>query len=688
VRADAADLVQALIDMGDDARNTLGQLPHAAYRESAEQGRLLAAVPLDGGTPLGYALFRLPRSEVALTHLCVRPDARNRGIARRLVEEISRLHGGRLGIRAKCRDDYGLEPAWTGLGFQRRGRAVGRGKDRAPMTVWWRDHGHPDLFTTYDQPVELRAAIDLNVLRDLAAPQDRGNRSDFLLSDELVGRLELVVTSGMRAEIDRIGGSDNPLRAVMAEYQQVSAAPDMAADFERRIGDAVREDVPDFPRTEQDRSDLLQVAHAAAACIGVFLTWDNGLIRRLGPCTERLAGMRIMAPDYVFVHLDELANAQSYQKLSLENSGYTTVRAAANTESELLDFVAGSAGETQAEFRKLLRGLARTGAAVIVVHAPDGRRVATKATVLDGEVLRVPLLRVADDRLAETVARHLLWTLRREARGQGARLLHLADPRLSARVVHAADFDSMINASGQWHAPVIDVCGSAADVAAAAVQAYSLAGLGAPPLLGPNLSAHVGARLEQAWWPAKIIDSELPCFAVPIKALYSTDLFGYPEPLTLRPPQLSLGREHVYYHSAANSVLRAPARILWYASGDRRTTGSGHFFGVSRLDGITRDTPEQLHAALSYYGVFDVEAIKQAALGKPKAEALRLSDTELFAAPVSLRRYQALLGALGGGATNFPSARKLSPQLYAAVYADGMSSANPVRAGDKMIKSN
>lgn len=349
--------------------------------------------------------------------------------------------------------------------------------------------------------------------------------------------------------------------------------------------------------------------------------------------------------------------------------------------------MANSAGESQAQFRTLLRGLAKTSTVVNLVHAPDGAGVAAYATVLEGRCCAFPLLRVADHRLAETLARHILWSLRREARGVDACLLNLGDPYLSPIVVHAADFDSMINAGGQWYAPVVDVCGSAADVSAAAVRSFSLAELGAPPLLTATLSAHAGARLEQAWWPAKIIDSELPYFAVPIRASFSTDLFGYPEPLTPRPTQLSLGREHVYYHSASKSLLSAPARILWYATGDRGTTGSGHFFGASRLDGLTVDTPARLHAALSYYGVFDTKAIERSALGRPEAEALRLGDTELFPTPVSDRRYQALLSTLGGGAKTFFSARRLSPELYSAIYSAGMSTTR-VQADDKMIKSN
>ncbi|TQM78202.1 hypothetical protein FHX81_0458 [Saccharothrix saharensis] len=98
-------------------------------------------------------------------------------------------------------------------------------------------------------------------------------------------------------------------------------------------------------------------------------------------------------------------------------------------------------------------------------------------------------------------------------------LLDVSEPYLSRRVVQAADFESMAHADGHWYAPVVDVCSSSHDVAAAAARSLSLAGLGAPPVLAPGVSAHAAARLERAWWPAKIIDSELPCLSFGTKCL-------------------------------------------------------------------------------------------------------------------------------------------------------------------------
>ncbi|PSL53291.1 hypothetical protein B0I31_10981 [Saccharothrix carnea] len=524
--------------------------------------------------------------------------------------------------------------------------------------------------------MELRAAAAPDVLRDLADPQAHGHRSGLLVADHLAGRLQLVVTSSMRQEVTRLTSqSERLLIEVIDSYPEVHADRAEVTSTRDRILKEVRSQHPGYPDTPQEHDALDHVAHAAAAGLNVFLTWDTDLIAMLGPAVARVTGMVLMSPDHAVVHLDELANAESFLKEEVEGGELDREHADSPLDAELAAFVARHAGERRDELEERVHRLRNAGHTVELLHLDDGTAVALYAVVPDGEVWRVPLLRLADHRLADTLARHLLWSLRRRARAAGVALLDVSEPYLSRRVVQAADFESMTHADGHWYAPVVDVCGSSRDVAAAAARSLSLAGLGAPPLLAPGVSAHAAARLEQAWWPAKIIDSELPCFVVPIRTAFAFELFGYPDGMTQRDTQLSLGREHVYYHSARNSVLTAPARILWLATG--KGHGSGHFFGTSKLDGLMVDTPRRLYEALSYYGVFGLKAVIGAANGQPTAEALRLSNTEVFTHPVSVRRYEAMRSRLADGPSTFFSARRLNPRLFAEIYDTGTrSSAN------------
>lgn len=201
----AAGDVAAAVQIGNRSTSTLGLLPTAAYEQAArEQTLLLARVD---GEIVGYALYGLARRRVRLTHLCVAQEHRGEGIARQLIEEISKRHAGYTGIHARCRHDYNLGEMWIKLGFSPISEQSGRGKDRRVLVNWWRDHGHPNLLTRLDEEVLVRAAVDLNILRDLAQPQRPDARdARSLVDDQISDRLELVRTAALDAEIVSING--------------------------------------------------------------------------------------------------------------------------------------------------------------------------------------------------------------------------------------------------------------------------------------------------------------------------------------------------------------------------------------------------------------------------------------------------------------------------------------------------
>ncbi|QFU86620.1 Acetyltransferase (GNAT) family protein [Amycolatopsis sp. YIM 10] len=655
-------------------------LTPAVYEDSAHAGCLLVA--RHAGEPIGYALFRKlrTRSEISLTHLCVRADHRHRGVAKMLVEDLSGRHHGRSGIRAKCRDDYpGINRVWRSLGFDAIGSATGRGADKAPMTVWWRDHAHPNLFTP---PVEegpvLAVAIDANVLLDLHVRPTRpeASRSQVLLAPDLRGRLEMVVPAeGLEKDVAHCSTADqNPLLAAAALYPRPSGDPVRAQALFATLLATVEENLTRSSLTEQDRGDLWQLAHTVTAGVKVFVTWDYRLRTEIAPIVvaiprEELTGVRIISPDSVVRYLDELAHAAAYQPRSLEGSQFSTELARVDGESELQVFLNKGAGETRRQFRERLQYVSRVAQARETVRASDTTPVAHYGFHCDGGVLRVELLRVTDHPIAQTMTRRLLWLLRQQARDRGAKVVEIADPYVSDVVARAAGHEAYQLLNDRWYAWVIDRCGSGPEISAAITDAHALVGVPPAQLIKPRLPAVTAAEYERTWWPAKITDSALPSFAVAIQPRWSADLLGVPRTLTGRATELALGREQVYYRSGHNnSVLKAPARILWYMS-HSPGTGPGSFIGTSLLDATEVDTPENLHRVLAHYGVFRLEHIRDAT-SLSVAQALRFSDTEIFRHPVSFREYGTIRAALGGP-KSMQSPCNVPPATFAEVYARG-----------------
>ncbi|WP_433660723.1 GNAT family N-acetyltransferase [Nocardia sp. CA-128927] len=678
-RVDAADdgTIAKVVKLGDRARKTLGFMPPAVYYDAAAKHWLLAAML--HGEPVGYVLFRLPRDEVVLTHVCVHPDFRKSGIAKQLVDQVSDLHSARQGIKAKCRDDYdGIANVWTGLGFTPRARARGRGHDRKSMTIWWRDHEHPNLFTPpMEEPTVVQVAIDTMILLDLltGSGDTRRARSAALLAQHLIGRMELVVTRGLERDLDNHPQAATARVLEFADsFTRPTELPKRAQALFDAMLTAVKLRVTGFPKTPQDIGDLWHLAEAAAVGAQAFLTWDERLMNIVAPAAlsvaaPEVARMRVLDPDHLEIRLDELANTAAYSPLALAGSHFTTARAGSDARQLLQRFLNSTHGETRSQFQALLREAARDSDTYEVVSAPDGTLIACYAINSVGMTLNVPLLRVANHPIAETLTRQLLWRFRLQARRNGATIVQLTDRHLTPITERIAETESYRHGRSGLCAVVVDVIGSGRDVTDTANTISESVGMTAAPLIRTYENAVVASLYERVWWPAKITDSSLPRFVVPIRPRWSADLFGVPSTLTARDSQLALGREHVYYRSGRRSCLQAPGRILWYMSGDK-SVGEGQFIGTSLLDSVERDTPEALHRSYGRYGVFTLEHIKSVANADNIAEALLLSDIELFPYPISSSSYTFIRERIPGP-RGFQSPTTIQPAMFEAVYRLG-----------------
>jgi GNAT superfamily N-acetyltransferase len=669
--SDGSIRISAAVELGNASRATLGLLPVAAYYDAAAKGTL--ALARDGaGRIVGYALYGLAAGRVRLTHLCIDKAFRRRGIAQIFVEWISERHADYAGILVRCRHDYGLGELWVKLGFVPLSEAPGRSRAGQPIVSWWRDHGHPNIFSRPEDSVLVRAAVDLNVLRDLA-DRDRPDHREAaaLVSDQISDRLELVRTSALDLEINNLPSDlrgmclrrADGLRASRGNQTQIASSASELLVAARLVE-------PGFPGSPQDEFDLQYVAEAAAAGVNVFVTRDERLTELLGPVAEQRYGLRILRPAELVVHIDELVRAEAYRPAALLDTGFSRRLIGAGQETLLLGLVDRQSRERPADLRRLVRELTASQHERVGVFAPDGRLAAAFVGRCESGVLAVPLLRVADDPVADTLARQLMYILRQQARDGGASVIRLADPHLPRALRLAAVDDGFVPHEGEYHAFALDVCAPARDVEHAAVIAARSAGLPAPVPLRAALPAVVAAALERAWWPAKIIDSALQSYLVPIRQPFSVDLLGVPSGLFPRQPELGLSREHVYYRSPGGPKPKAPARVLWYMSGSGTSSGQpAAVIACSQLEDVVCGPPEELHSRFRHLGVWDLGQIRQAAKGGT-VQALRFSNTEIFAAPIRLPRLREL--ARDHAQHGVPqSPMPITADLFAALYVEG-----------------
>ncbi|MCC9309311.1 GNAT family N-acetyltransferase [Kitasatospora sp. RB6PN24] len=675
VSAAHEELLAASIALGDRYTKTLGLMTPPAYTKMADDGGLLAAV--EGDAVVGYALFGLPKRtpHVRLAHLCVAQEHRGKGIARLLVETIRAHHGQRFGIKAKCRRDYGLTGMWTKLGFIPRGEVKGRSKRGHVLDAWWLDFRHPSLFAEVDSDAQLTVAIDHGVFADLRgqAPSSEAAESQALEAGWMTDLVELVFTPQLFQDIRDVEDTAERghQRAAAAGLRDINPDPETVALRSSQLLDAAVKAALDLPGQTELEQRLRYVAEAAAAGVHVLATHDP-LLTRLADVAWNVSGVHIVAPADVALHVDELRQAQVYRPADLLGTEFRISEVAPGGEAELVAFFDQSSSDSGSDFASRLKGLEQDPLSWRreLIRDGDGHPVALYAWAVDGRALRISVLRTATHALEETLARQVLFTLKRAARSCGAHVVHITDPFTSTAARAAARDDGFLDHGAGQAALVVDVCGTAEAVTEAADAAARELGMKALALPA-GLPAEVAGVVERSWWPAKVMDSELPSFIVPIEPVWSTELFNVPASLLPRRNELGISREHAYYRSPGHRGESVPARLLWYVSQGPSSQEGQMVIGCSRLEQVVVDTAEALFAQFEHLGVYGLGEIRRVAnSASGTAMALRFSDTELFPKPVTYRRLLSLKEGLGLP-LSVMSLTKIDNRLFEAVYQEG-----------------
>jgi GNAT superfamily N-acetyltransferase len=675
VSAEQSELLDAVIALGDRYTKYLGLLTPPAYRKHAEDGGLLVAV--DDEEVVGYALFGLPKRSlyVRLAHLCVAEEHRGKGVARELIDAIRARHAHRLGIRAKCRRDYGLSGMWTALGFVPKGESLGRGKDKETLDTWWLDLGHEDLFAEAQSDALLVVTVDHGVFAGL-----RGTGAERAVAESraleagwLADLIELAFTPQLLHDVRDVEEREarNHQRAGLAELRSLS--PDSAAVAIRleELAAAARKELPNVPLGDRQRTRLRYVAETSCAGLQVLVTRDPALAA-LADIAWDVARVKVVSPAVVTLHVDELRQAQVYRPADLMGTAFSPEEIAPGSEGELVAFFDQAQGDRGTAFAERLNSLANDGVLWRreLLRDGEGHPVALYVWAMDGRTLNVAFLRTASHPLEETLARQLLFMLKRLGRERGAQAVRITDPFLSPTAMSAAGADGFIEDESGFTALLVDVCGPA-EVVSEKVAEIAGRMRRPTPRLDDRVSPEIASMAERVWWPAKLIDTALPSFIAPIKPRWSTELFDVPAMLVPRDDVLGISREHVYYRSSGHRGESVPARILWYVSEGTSGQQGKMVIGCSRLDEVVIDDPDTLFSRFEHLGVYGHAEVRAAADVAGKAMALRFSDTEIFPVQVTHARVTALAKGLGLRWVPPMQLSKISNALFQAMYKEG-----------------
>lgn len=639
---------------------TLGWMPKGAFAEGIMNRRLLVAID-DEERFVGYLLYRVVGRRATIAHLCVSKEVRGKGVAASLVTALKEHTSELDGITLRCRNDFEAHRFWPRMGFVAKGTSRGRGADRAELTIWHVDHGHPDLFSV--EPDKTRVVIDANVFFDLWAPSRPKREVSGALTEPWVEEtVELVLTPEIYNDIQRAGTVEERDRSksMVGTFGEVRP-PALEVD---RIVPHLRALYPKSVLLNQrDESDIRHLANTIAAGVRFFVTRDEGLLDKSSEVLQQF-DVHVFSPTELVSHLDWISREQAYQPLRLEGSSVSTRRAEAQMLESLVLAFCDAPSERRMDFRTCLEKCLSDPRRheVKVSCSSDGTQLALVALNPSSiEEWVLPLIRHTKQELGPTVLRHQLMSVVREAVTNGAQLLRVEDMGITSSVETALDEVGFRRVSGVWLKPLLSGFVTTDEV----VSQLSTANIATSIL--PNSNPD---ELETIIWPAKILDENTPCYLIPIRAEWAEHFFDT-ELAKQRLPGLSGIREELHlgveaaYYTSSNISFRAPGLILWYVSQGNEKLGSMEVKACSRLREVVKAGPKQLFKRFRRLGVYAWKDIYSLADSKVESEltALRFSHTERFLNPQSV----AMLSTLGVPPP-YPGPRPIPLTTFIAIY--------------------
>lgn len=661
-------MLEQVVNLGDKNSKSLGFLPFAGFRAAAADHRI--AVAMDGESVLGYCLFDLPRDVVRIVHVCVSEAGRGAQLARALVDAVGDRHADRLGMLLKCRADWAADRMWPKLGFSAQAQVPGRSRQQLPLTVWWRSHGHADLFTLLDERRAGRpAAIDSNVYSDLHSTRVRHGATHTSVLAPLIadGQLHLVLLPSLEAEIYATNDPQERARFLAAKLHYTRVTHRLS----REVVNHLLRDVPAevLAKDSSLERDAELVAEAHANAVDLFVTRDRGAIQHLTSPAHEL-GIEVLHPTEVPTALDVEGARHAYRPAQLEQTTVSVQRLdrALNT-AEVGLLLDQPGGERLSDLNGALADLAARSTGDLerrVLQDGDAQLLGAWAWGTT-DALDVPLLRVVRGPLQTTLAAQLSRMIRVEAGSRGASVIRVTDRHLQAPVRGVLEADGFHpDGDGLVAVTLLEVGPWArlSELAHDTAIQHQSEGLNRLLDLPQTLSLTQALEFERTLAPAKILGLGIPTFLVPIKRPFASQLLGHPVSLMSRPDDLGLSREHVYY-SSRRGIVKAPGRILWYVSGQVEPS----VIAASTLVETRVDTPARLHRLYSRLGVWTLPDITAAARSG-RAAAFRFTDTEVFRHPVGLDRLRTL--APEGQNLVLRSAQRVDDEWYERIYRTGV----------------
>lgn len=679
------EFLDSVIELGDRNSKTLGFFPRVAFDEQSRKGLIYIAIK--DNALLGYLMFRKSYDRINIVHLCVDEKFRGQNTAMKLLSYLKENTKTYRGIRLKCRNDYNINKLWEKANFTPVKEQRGRSKAGHNLTIWWFQHKHHDLFSqAHDQIASEKklVAIDTNIFIDLRNKREK--ESLALMSDWLLDEIELCISKEIYNDIRR--NPDPKIREECRKFVDYFHYLEFDEHKSNEILDRIKGNFRQIK--ERDESDLKQIVNAINGDANYFITRDQYWIDQ-SDFFEKEYDITIKRPSVFITEVDELLEKTKYQPKRLAGTHILSEVISSKKVNLLIDnfYFNGHTQERKSEFTKKLNLCLANPKEneVVTISEPNGAVLGFFViNKKDKHKLKVPFIRTIKHNLSNTLIKHFLYKIIHIAIQEAKSVIQIEEKYLSIETENILTESNYIKSNNAWIKFSLNDVLTHDDLVKKLENYKSIM----PEFENDLLSIlnkinefsdtenrkSIYYYLEKLLYPLKIIDNDIPCFVVPIKKEWATQLFeenmlGERLQFKNESPDLILNRENVYYRAARPKRLESPSRILWYISKSKNDVA--FIAGNSFIDHIEIDLPKKLFKKYEQLGIYEWPQIYRLAKNDLTKNIMSFifSDTELFKNKVALNQIRRLYKSATDKDFNPISPLRIPNDLYLKIYNIG-----------------
>ena len=657
-----SDDLSAVDELMKRYSQTLGFLPWDALQDYLEKGYVLGA-KTNEGCLVGYLLYGVCPNYFRITQLCVSEEYQRQGIAKQLVDDLQDTATIQKVIKLNCRRDFPANDLWPKLGFVALSEKPSRSRNGHSLVVWQLTLAPVDqleLFQAKTSSEALDVIIDAHIFFDFDEPDiDKTIPSKALLSDFLVDSLELWITDELLNEINR---QDDPEKRKKSRnrahnFPKVESDPHLVEKADKLLRGILRSNEP------REESDIRQLAKAAASDVKIFVTRDGELLKVSKEIFDTI-GLEVVNPAELIIRLYELSEKQSYapNRIAGLNLRWDRLKA-----SDLTDFPFDSFlnRERKGKFREKLESLIvqpdrydcellRSGDDIIAL------RVLTSSS---NGMLTSPLARVKLSANSALFGRFLLADTLSKAVEKKLHMVKFETSALTLNLISNLLEMGFVECNSSFVRFCFSRCVGRDEVLAMISELC--------PESKRTYQDVSDFELERRCSPLVLDSIGQNCFLIPILPGYAMGLIDRhqsAEDLFGGDPNVLLRWNNVYYRKVSHhKMLKAPGRILWYASRSKK-----QIVAVSHLDEVIIDTAKELFRRFRKFGVLKWRDLYEMCDHDSSKElmVLKFSHTFLFRKSISLDNIKTVYTKNGAG-LSLQGPSKIPPEIFYELFQKG-----------------